>query len=591
MKATMKRIFTLALAVVMLCGLATSVWLLNGGNVALAAGESDVIKYVDVAHDSISAGATDENGVTTYTVNSTDGVWWKSAMEGCTDKVGETDASKGELSGYDAYTYYLDTTLRDGDTKPNELSMPLYFYYVADGARKQVNPTSYWYVSDDGEVFHADGTSIMPANFKGNVYALFEDATEFASNIATANYYVTRVLKTGNSGATVRMGNTRMIKNGKEIIEAAIASTEKKEIAVKANQAQSASGNTTYDASTGKVTNKGEDWWKSWITSPYHLVTDTENKYVIDLTGYDAYVFDIAVPEDLGKDSSGNAITTLGLDTVFYTVENGTRKEGRPTALHLIDKNGDPVEFATDGYMIPAGFEGSVYILLEEVTRVPTTGGITGAFGDAENLAKASVVVNRVVTTKAYVDGSAVSVSFTMSNMKFITNGKTIIESGKGILDDFQNTFLMTPGAAIRMVKNADGNYGIKYQVTYGKAEYEALVTYLNAESTEFGIIFTLKGGTARYVPIDPENIQVKEDGTACFEIMLDVAPENVGKKITGQGYLKVNGAEYTSYFYETGYSVADIARKALDRTDSRYSEDHKKMLRVIVDLANSSST
>ena len=657
MKAAFRKMTSLALAVVILFG-AIGVFGLTYASVAHAAGtEGDgtvkQINYVNTGSTTgITVGTADANGLIPYTVNGITGQYLKLWMENCTDKTDNSNyfPATDLLSGYDAFTYYLDTTYAEGEVKPDKLSLEFIFYYMdANNARQDCQPKSFWYVSDTGEVLHCEGVSTAPADFKGNVYVLFNDAPKnFAANVSNATYYVHQILTTGKSGATVKMGNARMISNGKALIQAAVNASVKNDIPVKVNAPTANEGETTYDSATGTVTNKGNNrWWKAWVTAPFHDVSNSEQKYTINLTGYDAYAFDIDLSNTtLGLDENGKQAKTLGVDTVFYTFLDGVRKSGRAAKLHLIDEDGKAVMDSTgnyfNGFKIPEKFKGTVYILLDEVTR---DAEYTDSF--AKHLDTASVVVNRVISTGT----SETGVTFGMSNMKFIANGaltvakaeaiaeldsfvaenRKLIDASltgssvnaivadakdsfekaataeqvntalaramaslKDIVDEsgtislFQKSFRMKQGAAIRMVE-VDGKYAIIYQVSYDVAAYDAMVKCLAEKKMtgdfSFGMTITKDGKTTQ-IPVAGKDIKV-ENGTATFQVTVEVPKEEVGTEISARAYLQYGESGTIKAVQNcNSYSVAEVAQIALNRTDDRYNDDQKEELQKIVDLA-----
>ena len=655
MKTAFKKTTSLVLAVAILIGAIGIFGLVSGAIVAWAdelMGAKPDIAYKDVANNNISTVVT-VDGVTTYTVTKGNTeMWFKSIMDA--NEAQDKEEVSTDLSGYDAYSFYLDTaSYGAGEIKPNQFTLKMLFYYVgSDGKRKECLASKFWYISDSGDVFYsnvpADGKSILPDNFKGTVYVLFENVPGF--DASKANYYVTRFMKVDVDNAVVRMGKTKMVSNGQTTIDTALEAKNDVHINTHANPA-----NGTYTNGTVSITGTtGEsNWWKNWVYAPYvddvnDKKSDHEGKFTIDLTGYDAYAFDIDLSGTiLGNDSNGNTAGTLGLDTLFYITEGNARVlAGKPTKLHLIDKDTGKSVTPSGSTLIPGGFKGTVYILLDEVTR-ETTKPLTA------NLANASVVVGHYITTGA----SENPVTFGMDNMRFIANGALTVKKAEAIaelenmlatnetslkpagayeaaqnvvnsatdninnattVDDvtnllaaaktelakpvnagaiqaFQNSFNMTKGAQIRMVP-VEGKYAITYQVTYSKTAYDTMVTNLSTQAT-------VKANTDSFeVGMVVNNQEIKlaktingDTVTLTYTENVDANQTGVNKAVKCQGYVKyqlATGGE-TRYIYANQYcneySVADVARIAVKKT-TRYNADQIAELQKIIDLADGKS-
>ena len=368
------------------------------------------------------------------------GVWFKAWQKGYTGDNNDA-VMDGKLEGYDAYTYYLDTTYRDGESKPTEYKIEVHLYAKNNkNNMTDYQAKKYYYVSDDGAVFSSPWSNV-PANFKGNVYVLFEDAKNgtdsFQAHVKTAAYRTNRLVKTGVNEATVKMSTPKMVKNGKDTIKNA----EKKAISLKNASQQPV--NITYN-DDNKYTVKGNNiWWKAWVSEPFTLSKNIDsegNIFSIDLNGYDAFAYHIDTTNTtLGYDKSGDTYKQkegLQIETVFYaskeartSTETKKRCEARPAKLYLITDDGEyiPTESRTT---IPLGFKGTVYILFEEVTRDANPED----FVFNKNLANAYMYVTRVVSTGEFGDangGKATGATFEMRDMEILADGALTVRKAE----------------------------------------------------------------------------------------------------------------------------------------------------------------
>ena len=457
MKARVRRIISLVLTFVILCGTIG----VYGPTDTNAAGDKTVTKEkaavqpaaVLLADDAVEYKDDLPNASVTLTESGTESgtdyntykfkkneVWFKAWQK---DYTKHEDNAVMDLEGYDAYTYYLDTTYGDGEIKPTEYKIEVHLYAKKDKKDKEMTDyqaKKYYYVSNDGAVFSSPWSTV-PANFKGNVYVLFEDAKNgtdsFQAHVKTAAYRTNRLVKTGVNEATVKMSTPKMVKNGKDTIEKA----EKKAISLKNASQQPV--NITYE-DDNKYTVKGNNiWWKAWVSEPFTLSKNIDsegNIFSINLNGYDAFAYHIDTTNTtLGYDKSGDTYKQkegLQIETVFYaskeartSTETDIRCEARPAKLYLITDGGEyiPTESRTT---IPLGFKGTVYILFEEVTRDANPED----FVFNENLANAYMYVTRVVSTGEFGDangGEATGATFEMSDMKILANGALTVSKAQ----------------------------------------------------------------------------------------------------------------------------------------------------------------
>ena len=301
----------------------------------------------------------------------------------------------------------------------------------------------------------------------------------------------------------------------------------------------------------------------------WQKVTTESGQNYGDITGYDAFVFDLdsrALTQE-GKIDFILRVTSGSSTKDYRAYGNGNSTENY---FHYIAENG---EYTTNhdrekgGNIIPTGFNGKVIIPFNAFEGTSSTDHPT------EEELQNTVALLMVFNAANFKTSETVNVS----KIKLISGFEGKIAEYRaaaqknavsGAVTTFSENFAMTDGAALRVKK---GDYGLRFMVNLSASAYEALKTAAEnaGVSIELGAILS-SADSLNGAPLTKENAEMslivgkwnKENESFFATLGYDKIQGKEGVNYTVRGYLTLTFADGSTQTVYTEYSLPENGEK-----------------------------